>query len=226
MGLLTSLGPLYHSYRLFGVDNTQIPGIYEQNQKAKESIIAGYMMIALAKSRTNLNDPVSFAELFCADGYYCMLARHFGYDSSVGIDNNRDGHFANASEIAVRLEITDCSFVQADINTIDTMGRVDVVANIGGLYHVPNPEDVLQKSYDMAKRFLIVQNVVSLANDDEDYFETPAPGWDWGCRYNPRSFTKMIHSKGWKIIDSHMNVLEGNGRTEDRGSIYFFVTKD
>lgn len=226
MGLLTSLGPLYHSYRLFGIDNNQISDVYIKNQQSKEATISAYMCLALSKSRKRIADPVSFAELFCADGYYCMLARHFGYTTSVGIDNDRDNHFVAGREIAARLDISDCNFVKEDINNIDRMEQVDVVANVGGLYHVPNPEEILEKSYAMAKRFLIVQTVVSLANESEDYFQAPAPGWSWGSRYNPRSFDKMINSKGWNILDSHLNILEGNGRPEDNGSIYYLIKKD
>lgn len=77
----------------------------------------------------------------------------------------------------------------------------------------------------MANHYLIVQSVVSLANKNRNYFETPAPGWDWGCRYNRVSFDRMIRSKGYNIIDSHFNELQGNDRLEDKGSIYYLIKK-
>jgi hypothetical protein len=46
---LDDLGPLYHSYRLFGVKNQQIPGIFQPNQACKEPIILSYIVLALAK---------------------------------------------------------------------------------------------------------------------------------------------------------------------------------
>lgn len=222
---LDGLGPLYHSYRLFGVENEQLPGIYPKNQQAKQAIIGGYILQAIAKSRANLDAPVSFAELFCADGYYAMLARHFGVNEAVGIDNDRDGHLKNAETIAARLGLTGVSFRQADVNDAASLGQYDIVANVGGLYHVANPEEVLEKSYAMARKFLIVQTVVSMANNQRDYFEAPAPGWDWGSRYNLRSFSRMISAKGWNVIDAHFNELEGNGRPEDRGSVYYLISK-
>jgi len=64
-----------------------------------------------------------------------------------------------------------------------------------------------------------------MSNSDENYFETPAPGWTWGCRYNKYSFDNMIRSFDWKILDSYFNELEGNGRLDDRGSVYYLIEK-
>ena len=64
-----------------------------------------------------------------------------------------------------------------------------------------------------------------MSNSDENYFETPAPVWTWGCRYNKYSFDNMILSFDWKILDSYFNELEGNGRLDDRGSVYYLIEK-
>lgn len=223
---LESLGPLYHSYRLFGVKNQQLPGAFHANQACKEPIILSYILLALAKCKASIDMPVTFVELFCADGYYAMAARHLGASTAIGIDNNREGHFTVANKIAERLEINNCAFIEMDVNDVETMTPHDIVANIGGLYHVENPEEILDKSYSLARKFLIVQTVVSLAVEAEDYYESPAPNWTWGNRYSRHSFKRLIESKGWNIIDSHFNILEGNERPEDRGSVYFLIQKD
>lgn len=222
--LLDDLGPLYHSYRFFGVHNPQIVN-FAANQLCKEAIILSYILNGVAKSRQAMNDPVSFAELFCADGYFTMLARRLGATSAIGIDSNRDGHSAFAPVIAERLGLDNVRFEIRDVNTITDVDAFDVVANIGGLYHVSNPIEILRKSHDLAKRYLIVQSVVSLASDGDDYFVCPAPGWQHGCRFSPQSFTKMVESQGYRILDRFYNELEGNQRLEDRGSVYFLIEK-
>lgn len=222
---LTPLGPLYHSYRLFGVRNAQLPGIYAPNQASKEPILIAYIQHAIAKCRVSRNTPVSFAELFCADGYYAMVARHLGATDALGIDNDRDGHFDTAQRIATFLGIDRIEFLKMDVNDIGSLSPVDIVANVGGLYHVPNPEEILRKSYAMARRFLVVQNVVSMATDDENYFASPAPGWDWGNRFSRASFDALIRATGWTVVDRHFNELEGNDRPEDRGSAYYLIRK-
>lgn len=185
--VLDDLGPLYHSFELFGVSNQQLPGIFESNQKAKAPIIRAYIQMAIAKSRASVAAPVTFAELFCADGYYTMAARLFGASRSCGIDNGREGYFQFAPIIASRLGLDGVEFHHSDVNDIDRLGPVDIVANVGNLYHVSNPREILEKSYRMAARYLIVRTVVSMANDDENYLEVPAPGWTWGCRFSRSS---------------------------------------
>ncbi len=222
---LDDLGPLYHKYSLFGVDNEQLPGIYELNQKAKEPILLAYIAYAIAKSKSSVSDPVSFTELFCADGFYAMTAAWLGCHRSIGIDNDRDGYFSKAKLIAERLNLKQVEFRKEEITPSSRFEPTDIVANVGGLYHVENPLQILDLSYRMAKKFLIVQSAVTLATDDENYFESPAPGWTWGNRFSRQSFDAMIRRLPWKIIDFHFNELEGNERPEDRGSVYYLIQK-
>ncbi len=214
----------YHDYAFFGVPSHH-DGSHERNQVAKGPVIRAYIQWAIAKTRLTVETPVSFAELFCADGYYTMVARRLGATTAVGYDNGRDPHFVSAAQIAERLELDHVSFVLADVQDPQGIETADIVANVGGLYHVANPLEILQQSYEMANKFLIVQSAVSLATTDPDYFETPAPGWDWGCRMSRQSFDKAIRGFGWNILDSHFNILEGNERPEDRGSVYYLIAK-
>lgn len=222
---INDLGPQYHDYSFLGVENRQLEGIFKKNQLSKEYIIRAYIQLAIAKSKEFIDSEVSFAELFCADGYYTMMASKLGADTCIGIDNNKDGFFTKAVEISKRLQMKNVSFVNEDVNNINNLENVDIVANLGGLYHVENPKEILIKSYNMAKKFLIVQTVVSLKNNDSDYFESPAPGWTWGCRYSKESFHKMILDLKFDILDYHFNELEGNDRLEDKGSLYYIIKK-
>ena len=219
------IGPLYHEYSFFGFANEQKPGIFELNQKTKSPIITAYIAYAIAKSRERATDHVTFAELFCADGYYAMVADRLGCSSSVGIDNNRDSESSHANEIAAVVGCRNFAFIEADISGSSEFEPVDVVANVGGLYHVSDPAETLAMSFRMARKFLVVQTVVSLATDDPDYFEQPAPGWTWGNRYSRESFDLLVRGIGGRVVDTHFNELEGNDRPEDRGSVYYLVQK-
>jgi predicted RNA methylase len=218
------LPPLYHDYSFFGKPTDQLPGNYTLNQKAKGPIITAYIALAIAKVFEE-QDKVTFAELFCADGYYAMVASRLGVDRSYAIDNDKDGYTQNGKNMAKDLNIDNVEFVFKDVNEINKMQKVDIVANVGGLYHVENPAEILEKSYKMAKKYLIVQNVVSLANTDPKYFETPAPGWTWGSRYSRESFDRLIKESGYNVVDSHFNELKGNSRPEDLGSAYYLIKK-
>lgn len=223
--ILADLGPLYHSYSFLGVDNEQISGIYAPNQKVKSPIITAYIAQAIAKCAGQDEHGPSFTELFCADGYYAMIASRLGCHISIGIDNNSDKHFEKAEVIAERLGLTGCQFIQSEITTESSFARTDIVANLGGLYHVEDPAKILENSYHQAIQYLIVQSVVSLAVEDDSYFESPAPGWTWGCRFSRSSFHKMMMSVCPNIVDHHFNELPGNERPEDRGSVYYLIKR-
>lgn len=224
---LDLLGELYHDFSFFGAKNIQLPGCFHLNQCCKAPIIIAYIAFAIAKSKKNIDSSVKFIELFCADGYFAMVASRLGATESYGIDSGQDGFSEKADQIAKILEIKNVEFIKSDVNKLDEIDidNVDIVANIGGLYHVENPEELLIKSYNLAKNYLIVQSVVSMSNNDPEYFETPAPGWSWGCRYNKVSFHTMIKKLGYKIVDYHFNELTGNDRIEDRGSVYYLIEK-
>lgn len=223
---LNQLGALYHDYSFFGHRNKQKPGIYPANQSSKEPIILSYMAYAIAQSSLLNDGDVSFAEMFCADGYYAMAAAALGCATSVGMDNNRDGHFTKAQETAAILNLPQVTFETVEISPEAQIRSFDVVANVGGLYHVDDPEGILEKSYAIANKFLIVQTVVTLANNDPDYYAAPAPGWTWGNRYSQASFDRMMRSKYEdQILFSQANELKGNGRASNRGSVYYLIKK-
>lgn len=224
--VLKKLDPLYHEYSFFGVKNQQTQGHYIKNQQAKASILTAYIAYTIAKSKEYSNE-VSFSELFCADGYYAMVASRLGATKSYGIDNNfsKHGYVLKAQKIASLLKLKKVEFIKEDVNNFNKLPKVDIVANLGGLYHVSNPQKILEDSYRMAKSYLIVQTVVSLASSSPRYFETPAPGWTWGSRYSRQSFDKLIKKLNYRVIDRHFNKLTGNKRPEDMGSAYYLIAK-
>ena len=219
------MAPTYHDFSWLGLPTRQIDGIYAPNQAVKAPVIGAYILLALARLKAAGVAPLSFAELFCADGFYAMFARRFGADSALGFDNDRDGHLEAARRIRDRLGLTAVVFERTDIEAIGPDRRFSVVANVGGLYHVDDPEAVLRQSYAMAERFLIVQNVVSLADESADYFCRPAPGLSWGNRFSRQSFDALIERTGWRVVLRDFDVLAGNPRPEDRGCAFYLIEK-
>lgn len=213
----------YHDFSRLGLQVTQRAGIFAPNQRAKEPIISAYILWSIAKLRNRGISPVSFAELFCADAYYAMFARKFWADYACGFDNDKDGFLHQANAAREMLNLSEVELFRLSIDEIPDDRRYSIVANIGGLYHVADPVKVLKKSAQMAQHYLIVQSVVSLADESPGYFEAPAPGWTWGCRFSRAYLEKNILDCGLRIIDSDFNILTGNDRPEDRGSCYFLL---
>jgi len=121
------------------------------------------------------------------------------------------------------LDLPDVDLHCISIEDIPDTWRYSIVANLGGLYHVSDPIRTLKRSAQMAQCYLIVQSVVSLANESASYFETPAPGWTWGSRFSRAFLENAIRDCGLRIIDSDFNILTGNARPEDRGSCYYLL---
>ena len=94
---------------------------------------------------------------------------------------------------------------------------------IGGLYHISSPASLLQNLRSRVTGPLVIQTVYSLAKTAPDYFETPAPGWTWGCRFSHQRLLDMVRQAGWKILEESTNELKGNQRPEDRGSAYLLT---
>jgi hypothetical protein len=213
----------YHDFGLLGLDLPQRPGIYAPNQAAKGPVITGYLAFAIGKLKSKGVAPLTVAELFCADAYFSFLARRLGADQSDAFDNDRDGHMAEARHVQATLG--GVTLHNQDVFTIPEDRRASIVLNTGGLYHVGDPLLALDRSYAMCEHYLIVQSVVSLATEDECYFEAPAPNWTWGCRFTYGFLRKAIENRGWRIVDTERNVLTGNDRPEDRGSAYFLIAR-
>lgn len=216
--------PGYHDFSWLGLPTPQIPGIFKPNQDAKAPVLCAYILLALARVRNQGVSDASFAELFCADGFYAMFAARFGAASATGYDNDRDGHFASALRMKDRLGLANVDFVRSAVEDVRDVS-FDIVANVGGLYHVDDPLKVLSASWRMARRFLIVQNVVSLASDDPAYFVRPAPGLSWGNRFSRSSFDRAVAGLGGRVVLQDFNTLDANPRIEDRGSVYYLIEK-
>jgi 2-polyprenyl-3-methyl-5-hydroxy-6-metoxy-1,4-benzoquinol methylase len=222
---LERLGELYHDYSVFRARNKQISN-FVINQKCKQPILTAYIAYAIAKSQQTYNSNVTFLEMFCADGFFAMLARQLGATKSCGMDSNKDGWSGKSQAIAEALSLENVSFIVDDVNNLDKHGNFDIIANIGGLYHVSNPEEILLASYRSVNKYLIVQTVVNLNKNSRDYFESPAPGWRHGSRFSRESFDRLIKKHRFKVMDQHFNILEGNERPEDRGSVYYLIEKE
>ena len=177
----------YHDFSWLGLATGHQSAKFAANQDAKARVICAYLLLAMAKCRDAGDQEVSVAELFCADGFYAMFARRFGADRAVGYDNDRDGYLANAIALRDAMRMDGVEFVKADVEEIPDDARFSIVANVGGIYHTSDPHAVIEKSYAIARRFLIIQNVVSMASTADDYLAKPAPGWTWGNRLSLRA---------------------------------------
>jgi hypothetical protein len=217
----------YHDFSVLGLNLPPAEDFYRQNQLVKEPLILGYMLYAMGKLRARDVKPVTVCELFCADAYYSFVARRFGADRCDAFDSDRDGFLAQARFVAKLLnEEKNVGVHKVDMFDMPSDYRASVVLNAGGLYHVADPLRAIEMSYAMAEHYLIIQTVVTLTTEDENYFEAPAPGWTWGSRFSFAYLQKALLKRGYKILDSQRNIFPANDRPEDRGNAFFLISRD
>lgn len=209
--------PWYHDFAALGLRTQQGDDHFPGNQRSKEPVLGAMIDDALQRAPEN----PSWLELFCADGYFGCMAAQRGA-RVVGIDLN-PYHLDRARLAAKVLRLDDrIRFERRNVFSVDE--AFDVVMNCGGLYHIDNPWELLRRNRALNPSVLIVQTVYSLARTERDYFETPTPGWTWGCRFSLAFFEDMLRAAGWTIEHLETNELEGNDRPEDRGSVYALCT--
>lgn len=209
--------PWYHDFEVLGIKTPQIPGIYKPNQECKQEPLFSLIRKAISICRES-GTSAKGVELFCADGFYSNFAVQNGAESMYGIDLN-ENYLTKARLITKLLGNTEkIVFQQKDV--FDLNGRFDFGICAGGLYHLHNPHELLKLLTAKIGAALVIQTVYSLANPAPDYFETPAPGWQHGCRFSHDYLLRMVQDSGWEIKETSVNELKGNPLLQNRGSAY------
>ncbi len=207
----------YHDYSTLGFRTPQKGGAFGPNQRCKQEPLFRLIDAAIQRCR-RAGIGTSGVEFFCADGFYANYAALHGADAMLGVDLS-ETHLERARLAAKLLGLADRThFVRGDV--FETEGEFDLAICAGGLYHLEAPARLLRKLARQVRSTLVIQTVYSLTRSEPDYFESPAPGWTWGCRFSRDYFCGMLADTSWKLLELETNELEGNERGEDRGSIY------
>ena len=191
---------------------------HQKNQNAKQALIFRFIDDAM-KICKKRSESFTGVELFCSDGFYANYAAKKNRTVRLrGIDLS-EGYLRHARMASALLDVADrVTFEHCDV--MDLEGEYDFAICVGGLYHLSDPFELLYRLRGKIRTALVIQTVFSLANTDYDYFETPAPGRERGCRFSYGYLLRMVASAGWKVKNQHDNELKGNPRLEDRGSAY------
>lgn len=219
----------YHNFSILGIVTPQDPTdkSAEAHQTIKQEILFPFIDEAIALSKKNSNEPMTGIELFCADGFFSNYAISKGADKMLGIDIEEDsGEGKKRQSVLAQARLattllgngTQATFQHQNVFDLNTDFTFCICA--GGLYHIADPKRLLQILSKHVKQYLVIQTVVSLENEDPNYFEQPAPGWKWGCRFSHEKLLSMIEESGWIVVKEARNELICNNLLSDRGSSY------
>jgi hypothetical protein len=215
----------YHDFNLLGIKTQQFDDpSYKLSQLQKEKIIIGWIDTYI-KNQDHKNS-MRGVEFFCADAYYSFHALNAGVGKMVAIDlagesgEKRFGILNQAKIISKILGISERTLEIRKFDVMEFEEKCDFAFVLGGLYHIEDPLKLLSNLRSSVVQYIFIQTIVSLENESPDYFESPAPGWDWGSRFSASWLINNIEKLGFKIIESNLETAEYNFAQRDRGSLF------
>jgi protein-L-isoaspartate O-methyltransferase len=197
----------------------RVPSPHLLNQPIKDR----HLMALVARALGALGPQPACLELFSADGYYsCRIKALSPHARITGVELDPE-QIRRAESIARRIGFGDMSFRRGDVRTfVEQSGEAyDLVMCAGGLYHMSDPVRLLEAVRRIVRGYLVVQSVVTLETEDEEYFVQPAKGWQHGCRFTHAWLRARLEERGWHVLEETRAELPGNRRPSDRGSSFF-----
>jgi hypothetical protein len=215
------MSKFYHNFASLGYPTKQTE-TKRLNQLSKESTIIDYTIKAIQKCPSK--ERLHGCELFCADSYYSnYIVQKYDHIYMDAIDN-ADKMINSSKKITKILENEGkINIIQGDVFSVNK--KYDFILCCGGLYHISNPFELLNKLKDHTS-ILVIQTVITLKTEDEDYFVTPAPCWTWGSRFTFSHLLKKIKESGWNILESSRNKLKANHIIDNQGSAYILCINE
>ncbi|MDQ1461917.1 MAG: tRNA (mo5U34)-methyltransferase [Actinomycetota bacterium] len=98
-------------------------------------------------------------DIGCNDGFFSLDVAHRGVRHVDGFDL-RPTNIAKARFLATHYGIGNVDFNVADVDDFEHEHQWDVVLNLGVLYHVVNPLQFMRQTYELCRRFAIIDTIV------------------------------------------------------------------
>jgi tRNA (mo5U34)-methyltransferase len=98
-------------------------------------------------------------DIGCNCGFFSLDLADRGVGHVQGIDLRRH-NIAQAQFLAKHFGVENVEFAVRDVDTLGSADQWDVVLNLGVLYHVVNPLEFIRQTYELCRRFAIIDTVV------------------------------------------------------------------
>jgi 2-polyprenyl-3-methyl-5-hydroxy-6-metoxy-1,4-benzoquinol methylase len=101
----------------------------------------------------------TLVDFACNHGYFTLENAFLGMRQCTGLDLRAE-NVAKAEFLKRHFRIENANFVQQDIYDLDSSQKFDVVLNLGVMYHITDPWSLVKLSYDMCKRFAVLDTIM------------------------------------------------------------------
>jgi SAM-dependent methyltransferase len=98
-------------------------------------------------------------DIGCNCGFFSLDLADRGVGHVRGIDLRRHS-IRQANFLAELCGVPNVEFAARDVDSLDSADQCDVVLNLGVLYHVVNPLQFVRQTYELCRRFAVIDTVV------------------------------------------------------------------
>jgi tRNA (mo5U34)-methyltransferase len=157
--LVDKLGPWMTPFPLAEGINTMRDGIPSNaaahRMRFRRDLICGTVAELLGSDAAETR----VLDIGCNNGFFSLDLADRGVGHVQGIDL-RMSNIARALFLRDHYGLDDVEFAARDADDLGTRDQWDVVLNLGVLYHVANPLQFIRQTYELCRRFAIIDTVV------------------------------------------------------------------
>jgi SAM-dependent methyltransferase len=148
----------------------------------------------------------TFIDFACNHGYFTLEMAHSGAKKAVGVDLRAE-NVAKAQFLNSHFQLPNAEFRQQDIYTLDEAEPFDVVFNLGVLYHITDPYRLVKMSYDLCKRFAVIDSIMHkepvsahIQRVNKDSSKHAEGKFDVELHPTYRAVIDLMHAVGFKQV--------------------------
>jgi tRNA (mo5U34)-methyltransferase len=172
-------------------------------------------------------------DIGCNCGFFTMELADRGFSASTGVDL-RTENIAQAMFARDALNVQNTSFIIGNVKDFPTDEKYDVVLNLGLMYHLSTPFEVMKKCFDITNKVCVIDSVTH-KEPFSGYFvlsdrniNSPIEG-DLSFEMQPtyRGLLETIYSAGFEYVFEVMTFVDSNiAQYSDGSRRCFFAYKD
>lgn len=160
----------------------------------------------------------TFVDFACNHGYFTLEMAYYGAKQATGVDL-RPENIAKARFLKRYFGIEKAIFRQRDIYDLDPAHQFDVVFNLGVLYHITDPFKLMQLTYDLCRRFAVVDSIMHkepvsafIQRVNKDTSKHAEGKFDVELHPTYRAVIDLMHAVGFKQVIEVVRQPLGEGR--------------
>ena len=193
---------------------TTAPPLALERMTYRSHLISGTVRRLLGKELVNS----TFIDFACNHGYFSLEMAYFGARQVTGLDL-RSKNIAKANFLKDYFGIKNTIFRQQDIYDLDSTRQFDVVFNLGILYHITDPYKLMQLTYNLCKRFAVVDSIMHkepvsafIQRVSKDTSKHAEGKFDVELHPTYRAVIDLMHAVGFKQVIELVRKPLGQGR--------------